>query len=77
MAFIIFQAISILGLILIIISTIIPKKNKKQITTYYIFLILGGICLGIYSFYIEDLIFIILQILFVLAAIWGVFKNLK
>jgi lipid-A-disaccharide synthase-like uncharacterized protein len=65
----IFKIIGALGIILISIG-IITKKRKTQ----DIFYILGGICLEIYSIYIGDLIFIILQIIFTLAAIYDFAK---
>ncbi len=65
----ILKIIGVLGLILIIIG-IVTKKRKNQ----DIFYILGGTCLTIYSIYIRDLIFIILQIVFTLAAIYDFVK---
>ncbi|MFN3966638.1 MAG: hypothetical protein ACK4JE_02935 [Endomicrobiia bacterium] len=63
------KIIGALGIILISIG-IITKKRKIQ----DIFYILGGICLEIYSIYIGDLIFIILQIIFTLTAIYDFIK---
>lgn len=37
--------------------------------------IIGGICLEIYSIYLHDLIFIILQIVFTLAAVYDLVKS--
>lgn len=70
----IFEVIGALGIVLISIG-IITKKRKNQ-DIYYI---LGGICLEIYSIYIGNLIFIILQIIFTLSAIYDYIKiqNLK
>lgn len=65
----IFKLIGALGIILIAIG-IVTKKRKKQ----DIFYICGGICLETYSIYIGDLIFIILQIIFTLAAIYDFVK---
>ena len=65
----IFKIIGALGIILISIG-IITKKRKTQ----DIFYILGGLCLETYSIYIGDLIFIILQIIFTLAAIYDFAK---
>jgi len=65
----IFKIIGALGIILISIG-IITKKRKTQ----DIFYILGGLCLETYSIYIGDLIFIILQIIFTLAAIYDFVK---
>lgn len=65
----IFKIIGALGIVLISIG-IVTKKRKIQ-DIYYI---LGGICLETYSIYIGDLIFIILQIIFTLAAIYDFVK---
>lgn len=67
----IFKIIGASGLILISVG-IITKKRKIQ-NLYYI---LGGICLEIYSIYLRDVIFIILQIVFTLAATYDlIFKR--
>jgi hypothetical protein len=66
----IFKLIGALGIVLISIGII--KKQRKTQDIYYI---LGGICLEIYSIYISDLIFIILQIIFVISAIYDFLKN--
>ena len=58
-----------IGLFLIILG-IVNKKRKTQ-NIYYI---IGGICLEIYSIYIGDIIFIILQLVFTLAAIYDLFN---
>ena len=73
MAISIFKIIGILGIILISVG-IITRKRKKQDTFY----VLGGGCLEIYSIYTGDLIFMILQIIFILSAIYDFKKiNLK
>lgn len=60
---IIFKIIGATGLLLI--STgIITKTRKTQDILY----ILGGLSLKVYSIYLGDIIFIILQIVFILAA---------
>ena len=65
----IFKLIGVLGLILISVGIII-KKRRAQDVCY----IIGGTCVGIYSFYLGDLIFIILQIIFIVFAIFDLFK---
>lgn len=65
----IFKIVGSLGIILISIG-IITKKRKIQ----DIYFILGGICLEIYSIHIKDFVFIILQIIFTLAAIYDFIK---
>ena len=65
----IFKIIGALGIILIVMGIIIKKRKIQDI-----FFIFGGICLEIYSIYINDLIFIILQIIFILAAVYDFIK---
>ncbi len=66
----IFKLIGALGIILISIG-IVTKQRKNQ----DIFYILGGICLEIYSIYINDLIFIILEFIFIIAAVYDFNKE--
>jgi lipid-A-disaccharide synthase-like uncharacterized protein len=72
---IIYKLIGILGLISIIVGTFLISR-KKRITRrkIYPFLLAGGICLTIYSIYIKDLIFIILQIAYILIIIYDIIK---
>ena len=65
----IFKIIGAVGLLLISIG-IINKKRKTQNILY----IVGGLCLETYSLYLGDVIFIILQIIFTLAAIYDLVK---
>jgi lipid-A-disaccharide synthase-like uncharacterized protein len=69
------EVIGICGLVLIIFGnlTIYKPKNIPRKLTYPL-LILGGIFLAIYSFILENLIFIILQIVFILTSIYGLIK---
>ena len=66
----IFTIIATIGLLSISIgvSTILSKKYS------YLLLILGGICLEVYSIYIGDLIFIILQGVFIISSTYGLIK---
>jgi len=66
---VIFKLIGALGLILLSMG-IITKKRKTQ-DTYYI---IGGLCLETYSIYIGDLIFITLQIIFILSVVYDSIK---
>lgn len=66
----IYKIIGIVGLLLISIGVLTQKKNEDL---WYIF---GGIFLLVYSVYIEDYIFIVLQIVFTLSAIYH-FTKLK
>jgi len=67
-----FRLVGALGIILISIGVVI-KRRKDQNFLY----ILGGFCLGIYSIYIEDLIFLVLQIVFISSAIYDFIKVKK
>lgn len=49
------------------------KKTIRRKYTYPL-LILGGACLFIYSIYINDLIFIILQGIFIISSIYGLIR---
>jgi lipid-A-disaccharide synthase-like uncharacterized protein len=69
------EVIGILGLILIILGNLTiykPKSIRRKYT--YPLLILGGIFLTVYSILIKDTIFIILQVAFILSAIYGLIK---
>ncbi len=68
----IFKIIGALGLIIVIIG-IFVKKRKNQAILFT----LGGICLEIYSIYIQDIIFIVLQFCFIIAAIYELIKLQK
>lgn len=69
------EVIGIIGLICIIIGNITIYQNKIIRKNYtYPLLIIGGICMTIYSFYLKDKIFIVLQIVFILSAIYGLIK---
>ena len=64
-----FKIIGAAGLLLIS-AGIVTKKRKTQ----DIFYIIGGLCLETYSIYLGDIIFIILQIIFTLSAIYDLVK---
>ena len=64
-----FKIIGALGLLIITIGIVI--KNRK---TQDILYVIGGVSLEIYSIYIGDLIFIILQIIFTLAAAYDLIR---
>ena len=68
MYFNLFKISAILGLLCIIIGiTLIKPRQKRE---QYIFFIVGGILLEIYSIHIRDTIFIILQLAFTLSALF-------
>ena len=61
----IFKLIGILGLALISIGIVTKKRARQDL-----FYIVGGVCLEVYSIYLGDVIFSILQIIFTIAAIY-------
>lgn len=68
----VFKIIGALGIILISIAILVKKR-----TTRNILYICGGVCLEIYSIYIKDAVFIILQIIFLGVAVFDLFHHLK
>ncbi|MBT6691596.1 hypothetical protein HOB10_04665 [Candidatus Parcubacteria bacterium] len=66
----IFKIAGIVGLVLISIGVITQKKESEDLI--YIF---GGVCLLVYSSYIGDLIFIVLQIIFIISAVFHFLKT--
>ncbi|MBT4257681.1 hypothetical protein HOD88_00665 [archaeon] len=70
-----FQVIAIMGLLCIIAGNLmISMKRKIRRRFTYPLLLIGGICLEIYSIYLGDFIFIILQGVFIIASIYGIIK---
>ena len=65
----IFKIIGIIGMLLIVVGIII--KNRKIEDIFYI---AGGVLLEIYSIHLQDMIFIILQLIFILAAVYDLLK---
>lgn len=64
-----YKLLGAVGLVLVAIG-IITKKRKRQDMLY----IVGGALLEIYSIAIKDAIFIVLQIIFILAAVYDIVK---
>lgn len=69
---VIFKILGILGLILITVGIII-KKRKNRDEVY----ILGGIFLLFYSIHIKDIIFILLQAIFIIVAVYDLIRKRK
>ena len=70
-----FHILAIIGLVAIISGTFMVSMKKSIRRRYtYPLLILGGICLELYSIYINDLIFIILQGVFIISSIYGLIR---
>ena len=67
-----FKIIGILGLLFISAGVVIT--NRKREDTLFI---LGGLCLAVYSIYIGDLIFIVLQIVFIASAVYNLVKTIR
>ncbi|MDD9953189.1 MAG: hypothetical protein OXR66_02545 [Candidatus Woesearchaeota archaeon] len=66
------QASGILGLLLITVGVLLKKRAREDI-----FYILGGIFLLLYSISIGDMIFIVLQIIFIVAALFDFIRIQK
>ncbi len=67
--------LSIIGIISIIAGTSLISSSLRIRRRYtYPLLILGGTCLLIYSIYLKDTIFIILQAVFIISAIVGLIR---
>ena len=76
----IYKIIAIIGLISIIIGTFMISLSGRTKRRYiYPLLLIGGAGLLIYSIYINDLIFIILQTAYILIVVYDIIKlkNLK
>jgi len=69
-----FKIIGAIGLILIIVGVLIKSKNRKTRDISYI---IGGLFLTIYSIYIRDVIFIVLQVVFVIVSVYDLVKLKK
>jgi lipid-A-disaccharide synthase-like uncharacterized protein len=71
-----FKIIGVIGFILITYGTILlsSKERKKEYKISWLFA-LGGSCLLIYSINIKEIIFISLQIIFILSSVRGIIKT--
>jgi hypothetical protein len=65
----IYIIIGAIGLVTITLGVI--NNNRRTENILYI---IGGICLAIYSIYLKNTIFTILQIVFTIAAIYNIIK---
>ena len=66
---------AIVGLLSIIVGTSLVSSSLKIRRRYtYPLLILGGVCLLVYSIHLNDLIFIILQSVFIVSSIVGLIR---
>ncbi len=62
----------IIGLVLIIVAVWIKNEKRQDIL-----FILGGLFLLVYSWFINDVIFIILQIIFIISVLFELIKIRK
>ena len=67
-----FKIIGAAGLVLISVG-IISRQRRRQDVLYMI----GGIFLEVYSIHLKDVIFIILQIVFTVSAIYDFIKTFR
>jgi len=75
LSFNVYKLIGALGLLAIILGNLFVSANKRKLKKYvYPLFLIGGICLEVYSIYIQDIIFIILQAVFIVASIYGLTK---
>lgn len=66
----IYKILGIIGLLSVSFGVI---KNDGYYENFYY--ILGGVFLGIYSFFISEYIFLVLQIVFIMSAIYSIYKK--
>lgn len=66
----IYKIIGAVGLLSISIGVVTSKREIQDILY-----IIGGVCLEIYSIYLGDVIFIVLQVVFTLSAVYDLVKN--
>lgn len=67
-----FKIIGIIGLVLICLAMIVKKRTLRDALSFF-----GGIGLLIYSIYLKDVIFIILQAVYIVVVSWDFIKENK
>jgi len=67
-----FEAFGVLGLLFISSGALITARKKEDLL-----FIAGGLCLAVYSIYLENLIFVLLQIVFISSAGYNLMKTIK
>ena len=67
---ILYRVCGVLGLIFIILGIFLKKKKEEDIA-----FVVGGILLTIYSIFLKDVLFIVLQIVFTLSSLYDYFKR--
>lgn len=68
----IYKIIGILGLVLICFGMLVKSRKQRNIFAFF-----GGIGLLIYSIYLKDLIFTILQAVYIVVVSFDFIKNSK
>ncbi len=56
-----FKIIGALGLILVSTGLLVSSRRKRNILSFF-----GGVCLLVYSFFLNDIVFILLQSVYIL-----------
>ena len=69
--FILFKIIGVAGLVLISIGMMLKKRTKRDIFS----ILGGGICLLVYSIYLKDVIFVILQSVYTTIVVFDYYKE--
>lgn len=67
-----YKVIGAAGLLLISLGILLKNRRRQDIL-----FIIGGACLEIYSAYLRDTIFTLLQIVFILSALYDLQKEAK
>lgn len=68
----IFEIFGVIGLLLVSAGIVLKKRRKEDILY-----LLGGVCLEIYSVHIHENIFIILQAVFIVSALYDLITTKK
>ncbi len=58
-----------LGIVFLVLGIMLKRKKKRTP-----FFILGGLSLGVYSYFIGDMIFITLQVIYTAASVYEFFR---
>lgn len=68
----IYLTAGILGLIIISIGVLLKRREKEDL-----FFIIGGIFLLVYSYYLNNYVFIILQLVFIIVSVFDFRKRFE
>lgn len=67
-----FKIIGVIGLVLICAGMIVKNRKTRDILSFF-----GGIGLLLYSIYLKDIIFIILQTVYIIVVVIDYFKQIN